>query len=61
VINSANPLVLQQAVALMIMEAQMVSYHMIFIWGGVILLAGAALALAIKIKETKSGKEVFVE
>jgi DHA2 family multidrug resistance protein len=60
-INALNPLVFQQVAALIIMKAQMISYQAVFMWGAVILLIGAALALTINVRETKSGREIFVE
>jgi len=61
VINTLDPLTIQKAVALMVMKAQMISYHTIFLWGAVILLIGSVLALTINVKETAGGEEVFIE
>jgi EmrB/QacA subfamily drug resistance transporter len=61
VVNTLDPLLRQEAVALMMMKAQMISFHTIFFWGAAILFIGAVLALTINVRETKSGREVFVE
>jgi MFS family permease len=61
IVNTANPLILAQIVALMELKAQILSYHMVFVISAAILLIGAVLALTLKVNEKKSGVEVFVE
>jgi EmrB/QacA subfamily drug resistance transporter len=59
---SYNPLVIQQFVALIILKAEMIAYHTVFIVAAAILILSAVLAyFTIKVKETKSGVEIFVE
>lgn len=61
IVNTANPLILGQIAALMELDAQILAYHMVFVISGAILLVGAFVALTLKVKEKKSGVEVFVE
>ncbi|VVC02786.1 Putative multidrug resistance protein MdtD [Candidatus Bilamarchaeum dharawalense] len=61
IINTNNPLILQQVVPLMILKAQISAYPTVFILSTAIVLIGAVLALGINVKEKKSGAEVFVE
>ena len=60
-IATLTPSVVQQAIALIYLKAQIISYHTVFLWGFAILLIGSVLALTINVKETKAGKEVFVD
>ncbi len=61
VINTLDPMVKAEVIALVALKAQMLAYHEVFIIASAILLAGAALALTIKVKETKTGREVFAD
>ncbi|MGV8176323.1 MAG: MDR family MFS transporter [Candidatus Bilamarchaeaceae archaeon] len=61
VINNLSPAVLKIAVPLMMVKAQVDAYHTVFLWAGVLLLVGAILALTIRVKETKTGEEVFID
>jgi EmrB/QacA subfamily drug resistance transporter len=62
VINTHDPAMLQQIAALMILKAQILGYHAVFIIASGIMFVSAVLAfIMIKVKEKKSGVEVFVE
>jgi len=61
VVNTADPQVLAQVVALMGVKAQILAFRSVFIIGAAILVAGALIALTLHVKETKSGKEIFTE
>lgn len=61
IVNTADPLLRTQIIALMELKAQIVSYHTVFIISGCILLLGVVVALTLKVKEKKSGVEVFEE
>jgi len=62
VINTHDPIMLQQIAALMVLKAQILGYHTVFIIASLIMFVSAALAFfMIKVKEKKSGVEVFVE
>lgn len=61
IINSVSPLVYGQVAALIILKAQMEAYHTVFIVSAVIVAIGAALALLIDVKETKSGAEILLD
>ncbi|MDD5172447.1 MAG: DHA2 family efflux MFS transporter permease subunit [Candidatus ainarchaeum sp.] len=57
-----NPLIQAQFVTLMTLKAQILAYHTVFIVAAVLVLFGAVVALfTLKVKEKKSGEEVFVE
>jgi DHA2 family multidrug resistance protein len=62
VINVHTPLIMQSAAALMMLKAQIIAYHTVFIYAAAILFISAILAmLTINVREKKSGVEVFVE
>jgi EmrB/QacA subfamily drug resistance transporter len=62
IINTHDPAILQQVAALMILKAEILGYHTVFILASAILFVSAALALVmIRVEEKKSGVEVFVE
>jgi hypothetical protein len=62
VINTHNPLIYAQAIVLMILKAQIIGYHVVFVIASMILLAAAVIAyFTINVKEKKSGVEVFIE
>ncbi|MCI0503719.1 DHA2 family efflux MFS transporter permease subunit [Candidatus Micrarchaeota archaeon] len=62
IINTHDPTILQQAAALMVLKAQILGYHTVFITASAILFISAALALAmIRVEEKKGGAGVFVE
>ena len=62
VINTHDPSILGQVAALMMLKAQITGFHAVFIIASGILFASAALAfLMIRVREKKSGVEVFVE
>ncbi len=61
-IYSDNPLIQAQFVTLMTLKAQILAYHMVFMAAAVIVLFGAVVALfTLKVKERKSGVEMFME
>lgn len=62
VINTHDPAMLAQIVALMILKAQILGYHTVFLLASAILFISAALAMImIRVEERKSGVEIFVE
>ncbi len=61
VINTLDPVLRAEAIALMTLKAQILAYHEVFIVSSAILLVASALALTIHVRETKTGKEVFVD
>ncbi len=61
VINSLNPVVLSQVVPLMILRADILSYREVFVISSIIVAIGAALALLINVKETKTGREIMID
>ena len=62
VINTLDPLIRAQSVSLMILKAQILAYHTLFLVSAAIVLLGAILAIfTLHVKERKSGVEVFVE
>jgi len=62
VINSIDPTVIAQAMGLMSLKAQILSYHTIFIISAAITIFSAFLAyFMLKVRETKSGKEIYIE
>jgi len=62
VLNSVNPVVIQQYVGLIILKANILAYHTVFIDASIILIFSAFLAyFTINVEEKKSGVEVFVE
>ncbi len=61
IINSASPIVMQQVAELIILNAQISAYQTVFVWSSAIVLVGAALALTINVRETKTGREILVE
>ncbi len=61
VVRTTDPLMLEKIVTLMIMKAQMLGYHFVFLVAGCVLVAGSALALLIHVKETKRGVEIMID
>jgi hypothetical protein len=64
VVNVHTPAVLQQVVALMYLDAQILAYHNLFTIAAIILIVAALVALLIDVKKTGKGgegKEVIVE
>ena len=62
VISTDDPAVLREAAALMVLKAQVAGYHTVFIVAALVMLVSAALALImIKVREKKSGVEVFTD
>jgi len=61
IINTHNATILAQIPVLMYLKAQILSYHTVFTVSALILVVGALTALMVKVKEKKSGVEVFVE
>ncbi|NYZ74189.1 DHA2 family efflux MFS transporter permease subunit [Candidatus Micrarchaeota archaeon] len=61
-IYTGNALAQAQFVTLMTLKAQILAYHTVFIVATVIVLFGAVIAIfTLKVKERKSGVEVFME
>jgi EmrB/QacA subfamily drug resistance transporter len=65
-INFLNPTIYQQAIALIILKAQIDAYKPVFILAALVLFVGAALSLLIKVSKEKmryghGGEETFVE
>jgi EmrB/QacA subfamily drug resistance transporter len=62
IINTQDPLLLQQAAALMILKAQILGFHAVFVVAAAVLFVSGALSLAmIRVEERKNGVEVFAE
>ena len=66
VIKISSPAVYQQAISLIILEAQVDAYKTVFVWAGIVLLAGTFLSLLIKVSKEKmkhghGEEEVMVE
>ncbi len=64
VVNIHTPAVLQQVVALMYLDAQILAYHTLFTIAAIILVVAALVALFIEVKKTvksEEGKEVILE
>ncbi|HSB46649.1 MAG TPA: DHA2 family efflux MFS transporter permease subunit [Candidatus Bilamarchaeum sp.] len=61
VIRSTDPSVYGEAVALIILKAQMDAFHLAFIAAAALLAIAALLATRMKVHERSSGVEVFVE
>ncbi|MFN7991107.1 MAG: DHA2 family efflux MFS transporter permease subunit [Candidatus Micrarchaeia archaeon] len=61
IIRSTDPRVIAQAVALIALKSQVDAYRLSFILAGTVLLFAAAVSLMLKVKEKRSGVEVFAE
>ena len=64
-INSHNPVLIKEAIALMSLRAQISAYSTVFITAAIVVMVGAVLSLLIKIGKEETGKtkeaEVFAE
>jgi sugar phosphate permease len=61
-IHSANPVVMKEAIGLMVLKAEISSYGTVFTIAAIILFIGAAFSLLIRVKKNEVSKvEVFVE
>lgn len=61
-INSRIPIIIQEAVAMIYLKAQIIGYHTVFLYASAILIFSAVLAyFTIDAKEKKGGPEVFIE
>ncbi|TAL53409.1 MAG: DHA2 family efflux MFS transporter permease subunit [Nanoarchaeota archaeon] len=61
VVGSTNALAYREAVALVILKAQISAYSTVFVTAAVLLLFGAITALMIVVKHKKHAKEVMIE
>ena len=60
IVNTLDPAAYQQAVTLIIVNAQMEAYHTVFVCAALVLLVGAALALTIHVKEIRN-REIMLD
>jgi hypothetical protein len=61
VVNVHTAAVTQLASSLIILDAQILAYRMVFVVSAIFLFVAAALALLIDVKETPEGEEVILE
>jgi len=62
IINSSDPIVRAQAIALMILKADILAYRTVFLVSSVVMFIAAILVIfTLNVKELKSGVEVFIE
>lgn len=59
-INTTDPAMFHQFVALIILKAQVLAYSTVFRFSALIVLVGAALALLIKVEQQKHGAKVIM-
>lgn len=60
-INAASPLLRGEAIALMALQAQIIAYREVFLVSATILILAAILSLTLKVRESRSGVEIFAE
>ena len=60
-INSVDPAIIKQGIALIILKSQITAYADVFLIASVVVFAGAFLALGIKIDKEKVGVHVIAE
>ncbi|VVB98284.1 Putative multidrug resistance protein MdtD [uncultured archaeon] len=61
VIRTADPLIRGKVAALIMLKAQIDAYHEVFMVSVLFLLAGAVIALFLKVKEKQSGAEIYMD
>jgi MFS transporter, DHA2 family, multidrug resistance protein len=61
VLYAKTPLAYQQAAGLVVLKAQILAYHSVFVYASILLALGAVLSLWIRVSERKDAGHVMVE